>query len=74
MFYIKHPLTTDPEVTAELRVEITYDNVYTTCPQCGKEFNLDLLDLAKFIPHFDWDDSIFCKECSAKRHAEQEQP
>lgn len=51
------------------KLYIESDNVYTTCPQCGKEHAIDLNDaiIDGVLDLYGLD--IFCTECSAKRRA-----
>ena len=60
MFYLKHK---------GKKLYIESDNVYTTCPQCGKEHAIDLNDaiIDGVLDLYGLD--IFCTECSAKRRA-----
>ncbi|HIU43429.1 MAG TPA: hypothetical protein IAB67_03945 [Candidatus Ventrousia excrementavium] len=60
MFYLKHK---------GKKLYIESDNVYTTCPQCGKEHAVDLNDaiIDGVLDLYGLD--IFCTECSAKRRA-----
>lgn len=52
-------------------VEITDENVYTICPGCGREYNVDLsVDLADAIQDgglYLGGTEIYCEECSKKR-------
>lgn len=64
MFYMKEKLENGNEV----QIDITDDNVYTTCIDCGKEFKVDLVDTIKSVNRFDlYGTSLFCKECADKR-------
>lgn len=67
MFYIKHPVPIAPGAEAELRVELTGDNVFTRCAGCGCELPVNLLDWAETVPEFDYDLSIYCAECTDQR-------
>ena len=67
MFYIKIPLDQTTVITAD----ITHENVFTRCAQCGKELQYDLdEDLA--IPRETLIDSkVFCsKKCCCAYHRE----
>lgn len=59
MFYIKLNNCT--------RIEITDKNVFTTCPECGKEFHVDLMELLHDSTDFDlYGTLVYCDECSRK--------
>ena len=40
---------------------ITEDNVFTFCPRCNKEFNVNL---SIFLKQGTLQDEIFCRKCS----------
>ena len=62
MFYLKH--------NGE-KLEISYDNMFTVCPICGKEHRVDLIEVAQ-ISHFDLDGTaLYCPQCTAKRRADK---
>ncbi|MEA4955885.1 MAG: hypothetical protein VB096_10320 [Pseudoflavonifractor sp.] len=65
MFYMKHKGT---------KLEITGDNVFTTCPQCGKEHSVDLQEIF-FTGNADlYSTQVYCHKCSverAKKHPEE---
>jgi hypothetical protein len=54
----------------EIRVPIYDDEIFTICPSCGKEMEVDINLLADIIK--DGGDfggtSIYCKECSVKKN------
>lgn len=66
MFYIQKELTAG----VRLKIELTGDEVYTTCPGCGVAHQVDLsaaicdgeLDLHGTV--------VFCSTCTAKRRIE----
>lgn len=64
---IYHKLSVNDEV--EIRVPIYNDEIFTQCPGCGKEIQVEPDTLAEIIK--DGGDmggtSIYCKECSLKR-------
>lgn len=67
MLYVKEKIG-----VAEVRVALQYDNVFTVCPDCGKEHKVDLAD---FLADEDFDiefSEIYCVECTAKRMMERE--
>lgn len=58
MFYMKHKGT---------KLEIRDDNVYTICPECGKEHHVDLHDILS-AEHADlYSTSVYCYDCSERR-------
>lgn len=62
MFYVKTKINEETTITTEL----TDENVFTICPECGKEFEIDLHDV--FSNDGDlYSTAIYCAECSAKR-------
>lgn len=68
MFYVKQSISED----AEIRIDITDENVFTVCPECGKETSVDLTTTFSGI---DWDllgTSVYCEKCTNKRLAERE--
>lgn len=62
MFYIKHE---SDGVT--VKAEITDENVFTICPECGKEHGVDLSEVFKGGDADFYSTSVYCPECSAKR-------
>jgi uncharacterized CHY-type Zn-finger protein len=60
MFYVKSGRGL-PEIT----IPITSNNVYTRCPQCGKEMMADPVDVYQ-DENFHESSSIFCEECVNK--------
>ena len=74
MFYVKAQLSEETQVTTE----ITDENVFTRCPDCGCELQVDLAELAS-DEHFDlYGTGIYCSRCSYKhwkgvtRHGNQQ--
>lgn len=63
MFYVKTKINEETTIATEL----TDENVFTICPECGKEFAIDLYDV--FSNDGDlYGTAVYCsKECSAKR-------
>lgn len=57
MFYMKHK---------GKRLEITEDNVYTICPQCGREHAVDICDVLSCGGDL-YGTNVFCETCTAKR-------
>ena len=60
MFYIKTRLGGETEITTE----ITDENVFTRCPQCGSEFSVDLTDVFADGEGDLYGTSIYCESCS----------
>lgn len=61
MFYVKTKVNGETTITTE----ITDENVFTRCPECGKEFAVDLSEVLTN----DGDlcgTTVYCSECSAK--------
>lgn len=61
MFYVK---IKDGEKV--IKEELTDENIFTMCPECGKEIQVDL---AEIFPDGEIDlfgTSIMCKECTAE--------
>ncbi len=68
MFYIKEQLTENTTVEIDLTGE-----VFTRCPDCGAEQEIDLVDLIRGCPDFDfYGMSICCESCTKKRQAVHE--
>ena len=74
MFYVKAQLSEEAQVTTD----ITSENVFTRCPDCGSELQVDLLEFAS-DEHFDlYGTGIYCAKCSHKhwkgaaRHGNQQ--
>ena len=63
MFYVKAQLSEEIQVTTE----ITDENVFTHCLECGVELPVDLAELAS-DEHFDLcGTGIYCSRCSCRR-------
>jgi ssDNA-binding Zn-finger/Zn-ribbon topoisomerase 1 len=58
MFYIK--VENDD---MKIKIDITDENVFTVCPVCGEEFQIDISDIGEFDLY---GTSIYCKKCSGK--------
>lgn len=63
MFYIKSEVGNGVTITAE----INDDNVFTRCPECGEEHQVDLQDAVMDGQLDLYGTAIYCAECSAKR-------
>ena len=54
------------------KLPISCDNVYTTCPQCGREHKVDLQEILEG-GDTDLDGTqVYCEECSEEREAKRE--
>ncbi len=70
MFYVKTRL--DPETVME--VDITDENVFTRCPDCGAEVQIDLNDMVDEDGQLDlYGVAVCCAECSRKHWKEAHQ-
>ena len=58
MFYLKHK---------GKRLLIESDNVYTTCPLCGKEHVVDLQDILGDGNGDLYGTAVYCEKCIAQR-------
>ncbi len=60
MFYVKATLAEG----VEINIDITDENVYTRCPVCGKEMNVDIVEYARGTEFDLCGTSVYCsKEC-----------
>lgn len=51
---------------------ITYDNIYSDCPGCGKYHQIDFELFFNIMDEDgDLDCSVFCEECTEQRRAER---
>lgn len=65
MFYVKN---------GKEKIEIHYDNVFTICPECGDEIQIDLQDLLGSGDADLYSTGVYCHACSverAKKHPEE---
>lgn len=64
MFYVKSQL----DESTTLLTEITDENVFTRCPDCGQEVAVDLNDIVDDEGQLDlFGVGVCCTECSRKR-------
>ncbi len=62
MFYVKEKISD----SMEIRVELNDENIFTACPVCGNEFNVDREMMADVLTDGDfYGTSIYCESCSA---------
>lgn len=59
MFYVKAKISK----SAEVRVDITDENVFCKCPVCGKEVQVYLSDILKDEDADLTGTAVFCDEC-----------
>lgn len=62
MFYIKTRLGAG----ATIRTEITSENVFCVCPECGVEHAVDLVDILSTGGDL-FSTAVYCPECSKER-------
>ena len=63
MFYVKEKLGTGLLV----QIDLTDENIFTTCPMCGEEVGLDAGLLATVLTDGDFHSTaVYCEECSKK--------
>lgn len=64
MFYVKTPLSASTAIVTE----ITDENVFTRCPDCGAELCIDLNDVIDEDGQIDlYGLGVCCPECSRAR-------
>ena len=68
MFYVKTKINEETEI----RTEITNENVFTVCPQCGQEHAVDLEAVLNDGGSL-CGSACLCSECSEAHLAMQEQ-
>lgn len=66
MFYVKQDFG-----YAEVKTEITDENVFTICPECGRELNVDLVELFRDGESDLCSTSVLCSVCSKKMWREE---
>lgn len=67
MFYIKTKITDDVEV----KINLYDDEIYTTCPKCGKEMQVTTEDIKLVFMEGDFSSSsLLCEDCSSKWEAD----
>ncbi len=62
MFYLKTKINDETSIVTEL----TGENVFTFCLDCGKEFEIDLHDVFADGGGL-YGTAVYCAECSPKR-------
>ena len=58
MFYVKERINDSMEIS----IEINYENVFCTCPKCGKEVRVDLVE--EFEEGDLFSTQVCCNTCS----------
>lgn len=58
MFYMKH---------RGKRLNIREDNVYTRCPNCGKEHAVDIQEIFRDGESDIYGTAVYCEDCAVKR-------
>lgn len=61
MFYVKTKVNDETTITTE----ITDENVFTCCPECGKEFAVDLSEVLTNDGDL-FGTAVYCTECFEK--------
>jgi hypothetical protein len=61
MFYIKTRINDETTILTE----ITDENVFTRCPDCGEEFSVDLVEMIQSGGEL-FGTAVYCLECSEK--------
>lgn len=62
MFYVKQRLND----TVEVSIEIDDENVFCTCPDCGCEVNVDLVEVFSKGDSDLYGTAVYCDKCSSK--------
>lgn len=62
MFYVKGKISDD----AEIRIDITDENVFCTCPGCGREVGVNLPEVFADGEGDLFGTAVYCDECSSK--------
>ena len=54
----------------EIRIPLYDDEIFATCPDCGKEVQIDTESLEEILNHGDLSSTtVCCAECSKRREA-----
>ena len=63
MFYVKEKINDGTEI----RIELTEENVFCSCPGCDAEVSVDLSEI--FVNEYTdlYGTQVFCEECTRKR-------
>lgn len=60
MFYVKSQINED----AHIKIDITDENVFCTCPKCGTEVLVDLVEVFQDGESDLFGTDVYCTECS----------
>lgn len=66
MFYVK----TQPVEGMSVKTEITDENVFCRCPDCGSEVQVDLVEIFRDADGDLFGTAVLCRECSKTRAGE----
>ena len=64
MFFVK---TKIGNVT--ISAEVTGENVFTVCPDCQREHEVDLQEILSI---WDWDTNVYCDQCTKIREMRED--
>lgn len=62
MFYVKTEINDETTI----KTEITDENVFTVCPECGVEFPVDLHEVIENGGDL-YGTAVYCPKCSAEK-------
>lgn len=62
MFYVKSKLTEETEIN----IEITDENVFTRCPNCGVEISVDIVEESRSEDFDLFGTALYCPKCSER--------
>ena len=65
MFYLRH---------SGEKLPIEGDNVFTICPECGREHAVDLQEILEGGSADLYGTAVYCEECSARRESVRQGP
>lgn len=61
MFYIKTNISNG----VEIKIDLFEDEIYTQCPKCGKEIQINSEELADIIKdQYLASTNVYCKDCA----------
>lgn len=63
MFYVKQKISED----AEIRIDITDENVFTRCTKCGKEIPVNIEEMIGEYGGDLYGTTICCSKCSQEK-------
>lgn len=63
MFYVKTKISSNKDI----KVDLYEDEIYTQCPKCGKEIQIEPKELASIIAEEGLTSTnVYCEQCSHK--------